>query len=158
MTRTLHAATAVRVGPRGRAAAAVVLRWDEDGRPRDESLGPHTIVRRLRKGDPVPPAYRALLLALWEARRLGTRVIILSTDDAEVVSQLQGTAHPTTEAVGAYLQVRALLNAFRSVEVEWRTAADDPDTAAATARAASALGQAVTGCSDLPLWTAAAAT
>jgi len=156
--RTLQAATAVWTGPRGRAAVAAVLRWDESEKPRSARRGPRTVVRRLRQRDPVPPAYRALLLALWEARRLGARALTLSTDDADVVAQLLGTAPPAPEAVGAYLQVRALLNAFRSVAIDCRTAADDPDTAGATAGAASALDPAAVGCSDLPLWTAAAVT
>lgn len=148
MTRTLHAATAVRTDPRGRAAVAAVLRWDESHRPR-------TVVRRLRKGDPVPPAYRALLLALWEARRFGARVLILSTDDADVASQLQGTAQPTPEAVGAYLQVRALLNAFRSTVVDWQTPARAGDAALAAAAASARAFPTQSVYTDLPLWAAA---
>lgn len=155
MTRTLHAATAVRADTRGRAAIAVVLRWDEGTGPRDETRGPRTVVRRLRKGDPVPPAYRALLLALWEARRLGARVLILSTDDADVASQLRGTAQPTPEAVVAYLQVRALLNAFRSVAVEWQTHAHGGDAALAAASAGAGGRLARPVYTDLPLWAAA---
>jgi hypothetical protein len=143
---------------------AAVLRWDDwnDDRPRDQSHGPQgeshrprTVVRGLRKGDPVPPAYRALLLALWEARRLGARALTLSTDNADVVTQLLGTVPPPPEAVGAYLQVRALRNAFRSVAVEWRTPVHGGDAALAAAAAGARACPAQPVCTDLPLWAAA---
>lgn len=114
-------------------------------------------MRRLRRGDPAPAAYRGLLLALWEAGRLGACGIVLSTDDAGVAAQVAGRAAPPPEALGVYLQVRALLNAVRPVGVDYRTAEEDPDTAAAVAAAAGALSPAPPRCSDLPLWTAAAA-
>lgn len=153
--RTLHASTAVSTDLRGRPAVAAVLRWDGDAKPPGEGPGPRTVVRRLRQNDPVPPAYRALLLALWEARRLGARALILSTDDAEVAAQITGTGPPHADAVGAYLQVRAMLNAFRSVALLWHTQAHGGDAALASAAAGAPGRAAQPACTDLPLWAGA---
>ncbi len=146
--RTLHATTAGRAAPGMRGTAAVVLRWEGSEVPRIE-------VRRLRRRDPVPPAYRALLLALWEARRMGARALVLGTDDADVAAQLTGSGSPAPEAIGPYLQVRALLHAFRSIEVRYVTPGWERDAATAAA-AAEHPGQPVY--TDLPLWACAAAS
>jgi hypothetical protein len=148
VTRVLHAAAAGRAVPGARGAIAAVLRWE-----RNDS--PHIIVRRLRRNDPVPPAYRALLLALWEARRMGARGVVLGIDDADVMTQLAEGGTPPPEAIGPYLQIRALLHAFRSAEVRHLTPGWDRDAALA-ADAAEHPGQPV--CADLPLWACAAAS
>jgi hypothetical protein len=146
--RTLHAATAGRAVPGGRGTIAAVLRWDGSDSPR-------IVVRRLRRKDTVPPAYRALLLALWEARRMGARALVVGTDDADVAVQLAGGGSPPPEAIGPYLQIRALLHAFRFAEVRQWTPGWDRDTTTATA-AAEHPGKPVY--TDLPLWVRAAAS
>jgi len=146
--RTLHATTAGRAAPGLRGTIAVVLRWKGSDVPR-------IVVRRLRRHDPVPPVYRALLLALWEARRMGARALVLGTDDADVAAQLTGGGSPPPEAIGPYLQIRALLHAFRSVEVRCVTPGGDRDAATAAA-VAEHPGQPVY--TDLPLWACAAAS
>lgn len=148
MTAVWRVATVVRRAPGTRGTIAAVLRREGDD-------SPHVIVRRLRHGDDAPPAYRALLLALWEARRLGARRLILGTDDAEVAAQIRGRAEPPV-ALGPYLQVRALLNAFLSVDLEWLAPAADPDTATAWAAAAGEVHPREQRYTDLPLWVAAA--
>jgi hypothetical protein len=142
--KTLGLAVATRAAPSGRSAVAAVLRMP-DGSTR-------TVVRRPRRTDRVPPAWRALLLGLWAARRAGARALALTVEEADVVAALEGRSGPPAEAVIPYLQVRALLNAFRSVEVRLALPAD-PDLAA-TATAAGDPGSA--GVAGLPLWGAAA--
>ncbi len=143
--RTLHISTAAFATSNGRSAVAAVLRWDRIGEPR-------IVVRRLQRGDRVPPGYRALALGLWEARRAGARMVELSIDDAEVVAQVQGIEPPPAGAIGPYLQVRALLNAFRRARVRYAAAAPNQDASAA---AASALRPRPPAYADLPLWAAA---
>ncbi len=145
--RRLHAATAGRADLGGRGAIAAVLHWDG-------SESSRIIVRRLRRNDQVPPAYRAMLLALWEARRMGARELVLATDDADVAAGLNGAGVPTGDATVPYLQIRALLHAFRSAEVRHLTPGWDRDATTA-AEAASHPDRPV--CTDLPLWACAAA-
>lgn len=146
MTRTLRLATASRMPPAGRGTIAAVLRWEGDPSPR-------TVVRTLprRAADTLP--YRALLLGLWEARRMGARALRLSTDEAEVATQVTGAAPPPAAALGLYLQARALLNAFHAVAVIRQPDGHDPDAEAAAAACAGAGGP--RNCADLPLWAAA---
>ncbi len=146
--RRLRAATAGHAVLGSRGAIAAVLRWDGNESSR-------IIVRRLRRNDPAPPAYRGLLLALWEARRMGARELILGTDDADVAACLNGTGAPTEEATVPYLQIRALLHAFRSAEVRHLTPGWDRD---ATTAAEAALHPDRPICTDLPLWACAAAS
>lgn len=145
MVSTVCVSTAAYVAPDGRAAVAAVLRAPGADRPR-------IVVRRLRRGDGVPAAYRALLVALWEARRSGARRLVVSTDDADVAAQLAGQAAPPAEAVGLYLQVRALLHAFAAAEVRYLAREHNFEAVAAAAAAADHRQPA---CVDLPLWRAA---
>ncbi len=146
--RRLRAATAGRAALAGRGAIAAVLRWDGNGSSR-------IIIGRLRPSDPVPPAYSALLLALWEARRMGARELVVGTDDADLAATLNGAGTRTEDATVPYLQIRALLHAFRSVEVRHLTPGWDRDAATA-AEAASHPDRPIY--TDLPLWACAAAS
>lgn len=146
MRPPLHVATAGSVTPGRAGVVAAALRWDGD---------PHSrvVVRRLRRGERTPPAYRAVLLALWEARRMGARAVVVGTDDADAAERLSGSGSPPPEATVAWLQIRALLHAFRSAEVRYLPPGRDPDAARAAAAVAHR-GQPVY--TDLPLWAAAA--
>lgn len=146
--RTLRAATAGQAAPGARGAVAAVLRWEDGGPPR-------VVVRRIRRGEVVPPAYRAVLLAMWEARRMGARSLVLGCDDPEIIAQISGRAAPPPCAVGPYLQARALVNAFRSVRIERLLPASDPDAALAAEEVVARLGPASVLFTDLPLWAAA---
>jgi len=148
--RELVLAVAARAGPRGRpgdrGVATACLRWP-DGTTR-------TIVRRIRRDDPVPAAWRALLLGLWAARRAGARALTLVLDDPDVAAVLDGRAEPPADAVIPSLQSRALLNAFRSTAIRIGSG-NDPDLEAAGFAAASG-GAGRAGLAGLPLWSMAA--
>jgi hypothetical protein len=148
MKTTLYLTVAVREDLRGRGAAAAVLRWDQ-------SAAPRVIVRRMKNGGGVPGTYRALLFALWEARRVGARSLIVDAGDSDVSAQILGADPPPEGALGLYLQVRALLNAFRSVVIE-RSPGAGADAEAAAGAAEAAVGRRRAACADLPLWTATA--
>jgi hypothetical protein len=145
--KTLAVAVAARTGPSGRSAVAAVVR-SPDGAKR-------TVVRRVRPADPVPPVWRALLLGLWAGRRAGARALALAVEEADVVAALERRSGPPAGGVVPYLQARALLNAFQSVEVRLALPAD-PDLGAAAAAAAGDPGPG--GVTALPLWSAAAAS
>ena len=125
--------------------SAVVLRWDGTGPPR-------VIVRSQQKGDVMAAAYRALVLGLTEARRVRARAVIIYADDADVVAQLDGTERPPAPVLGLYLHVRALLNAFRSAQVQYCAARETPEAVFA---ATTAFRRRRPVYSDLPLWAAA---
>ncbi len=127
MRRVLHAAVAVLPAQEGPGIIKVALRWEGGYATRN-------LVRRLHRGDAAPPAWRAVLLALWEARRMRARSVVLHTDDAQAAALLAGDGPAQEGTLGTYLQARALRHAFRSVEV--RPTAES-------------------GCADLPLWAAA---
>jgi hypothetical protein len=145
VTGTLHVTTAAYAASGARIAVSAVFRCEGDDAPR-------IVVRRVRRQDTVPPAYRALLLALWDARRSGARALVVSTDDAEVASQIAGDVPPPAGAIGPYLQVRALLHAFRFAEV--RCVARERNYEAIAA-AAAAIDPRRPVYADLPLWRAA---
>jgi hypothetical protein len=89
---------------------------------------------------------------LTEARRLRARTVIVHVDDAEVVAHLRGAERPPVEVLGLYLQVRALMNAFRSADVRLSAPIAGHDPIFAAAAALPPRGQTY---SDLPLWAAA---
>lgn len=144
-TGTLLVSTAAYAVPDGRTAVAAVFRSEGNDQPR-------IVVRRLTRTDTVPPAYRALLLALWDAQRIGARRLVVSTDDIEVAAQLDGEAPPAVEAVGPYLQVRALLRSFAFAEIRY---IERERNFEAIAAAAAAVEHRQPVCQDLPLWRAA---
>jgi ribonuclease HI len=94
----------------GRAGVGVVLRAG--------GQTTQVIRRAVRAGSPAEAAYRALLTGLWHARTAGARRVRVCADHAEVVDQLNGDRDLPEELTGVYLQVRALMNAYRSCELE----------------------------------------
>lgn len=144
MNRTLSIATAARAGIDGVTSAAV-LRWDGAGSTR-------VIARRQGGGDVTAGAYRAVVLGLMEARRLRARAVVIYVDDADVAAQLDGAESPPPAAVGLYLQVRALMNAFRSAHVRYSAT---PAGGGAVDAAVATLHRRRPVFEDLPLWAAA---
>jgi len=95
----------------GRAGLGIVLR-----------AGGHTVqvIRRaVRAASRQEAAYRAILAGLWYARTTGTRRVRVYADHAEAVRQLGGESDLPGELTGVYLQVRALMNAYRWSEMEF---------------------------------------
>ncbi len=95
-------------------------------------------------------AFRGILHALWNSRWIGARRVVVHSDNLGVVAQINGEQEVDSALVGSYLEVRALLHAYRSARVEagemhWSGEALD---AAEAARA----GQAEDIIEDLPLW------
>jgi hypothetical protein len=86
---------------------------------------------------------------------MGARGVVVGTDDADVAAHLNGAAAPPPEAIGLYVQVRALRNAFQTAQVVVRDPAEDPDSGAAVFAAAAAGTTRHPGYADLPLWVTA---
>ena len=145
MIGALHVATAVRPRADGSVMLAAVLRWNGTGASR-------VVVRRQRETDMTVAAYRALLLGLGEARRAGARELVLYAGDVSVAAQLKGVEPAPAGALGPYLQVRALLNAFRFATVRHVETVAGQEAVFAAAAAVHSRRPAY---SDLPLWAAA---
>jgi hypothetical protein len=111
------------------------------------------LVRRQRDANRAVAANRALVMALWEARRLRARALCVQLDDATLIGQLDGTEPVPQEILASHLQIRALLHAFRSVELHYSP--DDADVLVAAAAAARVAHPNRASCADLPLWAAA---
>ncbi len=144
VTRTLHVAATGR-DVRGRAVCVASLRWDGEEHGR--------LVRRRLRHTHGSATHRAVLLALWEAHRIGARTVVVRTDDAAVVAQLAGREATPASALPCYLQIRALANAFAEAQIHYADAASDADMYAVAS--AVAVG-APRRYADLPLWVAAA--
>ena len=144
-------ATGVKVD--GKGAIGLVLK-DETGRT----------IRRLGKAFDLAEAqyselagprsevalgYRAILHGLWRAKRLGARQVEVFCDITEVVNQLTGMVAVPPEQIGAYLQVKALLNAFRRSSVQPIPPGQNVEVASTANAAVSANPS---GVDDLPLW------
>lgn len=86
----------------------------------------HARGRPVRKiGRALPPgtsrglgAFRGIVYALWNSRRLGCRQVVVHCPDRDVVAQINGEEDVAEEFVGSYLEVRALLHAYRAARVE----------------------------------------
>jgi hypothetical protein len=103
-------------------------------------------------------AFRGILYALWTARRLGSRRVIVHSDRPGVVAQINGHQEVHVDFVGPYLQVRALLHAYRSARVEEGGQMTGEQEALAMAEAAltfdvHAYDVTEIVVEDLPLWT-----
>lgn len=105
----------------------------------------------------VAAVYRALAYGLQKARQMGARQIQLMTDDEEVIAHLKGEAWVASTLTGAYLQVRALMNAFREVHLAW-VARDCNADAVLAAEEALGLLPHFDSSRLLPLWVSASAT
>lgn len=141
--KTLHVAVASAAWNTRRAVAAV-LRWDGE----EESK---TIVRSLEQDDAAPAGYRAVVLGLWEAKRVGAKLLEVAVDAPEVSAHLEGTEEPPVDVIGPYLQARAMLNAFDRVQI--RHVLHSPSMQRAAKAAAMAL-RPKPRYADLPLWVA----
>ncbi len=146
--RTVHAYVA-EMGSETGAAGMGVAFFDARGRVLStvERPFPRAVTRE-------PAAFRGILLALWTARRLGARGVIVHCDNPAVVRQITGEVEVGPALVGPYLQVRALLHAYRTAQV----LIDDVGRgreALALAAATRARG-ADMPLEDLPLWEHAA--
>jgi Reverse transcriptase-like len=117
-----------------------------------------------RVGRRVPPsskdlaAFHAVLYALWTARRLGSRRVVVHSDRPGVVAQINGGQAVEGDLVGPYLEVRALLHAYRSARVEDGGQMGWEQEARAMAEAAltfdvHAYDVTEVVVEDLPLWT-----
>jgi len=144
--RMLHVAAAS-ADWNGRRAVAAILRWEGE----DESK---TVVRLLEPDDAAPLGYRALVLGLWEARRAGAKIVEVAIDAPDIAAQVEGAEEPPSDVIGPYLQVRALLNAFRQVRIR-HVPSSHNQRAAATA---ALVVRPRLRYADLPLWAAAART
>lgn len=95
----------------GRAGVGIVLR-----------AGGQT-VRVIRRAvvcaSPQEASYRAILTGVWHARTAGTRRVRVFADQRDVVEQVNGDADLPGDLTGVYLQVRALLNAYRWSALEF---------------------------------------
>jgi hypothetical protein len=100
------------VGAGDRTAAGVVIR-SSDGTPLD------VLARAGPSGSRQGAVYRGVLAGLLRARRLGARAVRVVVHDPEVVGQLAGQAEIPSHVLGLYLQVRALLNAYRRRDVRY---------------------------------------
>ncbi len=131
--------------PTGQVAIGVVLH-DGDGHPVSITT------RVLGHVGHDEAAYQALLSGLWRAKRTGAQRVRVYVDRPEVVAQLSGEEEVPPTLVGLYLQVRAMLNAYR-----WRTleAVDrEKNAEAALAAMEAALERAPEqdDVESLPLW------
>jgi ribonuclease HI len=101
-------------------------------------------------------AFHGIIYALWTARRLGSRRVVVHSDHPAVVAQVNGRQDVRADLVGPYLEVRALLNAYRSACVEpsqigWeQVALAMAETALAFERNAADVTDVII--EDLPLW------
>ena len=93
--------------------------------------------------------FQGILTALWAVRRLGARTVVVHVDDPRIVAQITGVEPVAWDLIGPYLQVRALLHAYRDGRVEADLLGWGP---AAIALAEAALKRAESSVDDLPLW------
>jgi hypothetical protein len=95
-------------------------------------------------------AFRGILYALWNSRRLGSRWVVVHSDNPGVVAQINGARDVDPDLVGPYLEVRALLHAYRGARVE----ADETTWGHEAAAVAQAAHDHDTDdmVEDLPLW------
>ena len=149
-SKTLHAYVAAAPSCGGRAGMGVVF-VDAQGRVLRRSG--RTLVG-IENQDLA--AFRGILYALWNSRRLGPRSVVVHSDTLGVVEQINGTREVDTALIGPYLEVRALLHAYRGARVKADRAAWGHE-AAAVAEAARDHDTDDT-IEDLPLWAGQAAT
>jgi hypothetical protein len=150
-TAPLHAYVAAAEPTSGRMGMGVVF-VDAQGRPL------RRIGRALPGGtSPGLAAFRGIVCALWNSRRLGSRRVVVHCCDRDVVAQINGEDDVPEEYVGPYLEVRALLHAYRAARVEPCPQGGDD---ALWMGAARDLADAGMDCDvdetveDLPLWSA----
>jgi ribonuclease HI len=99
-------------------------------------------------------AFRGILYALWNSRRFGVRHVVVHSDTREVVRQVNGDREVEDSLVGPYLEVRALLHAYKEARVLADRSAWGREAAAIAAVALQHNTDDVVE-DDLPLWSAA---
>jgi hypothetical protein len=62
--------------------------------------------------------FRAVVYALWNARRLGFRRVAVHCDDPDAVAQLNGHRPVDPNVVAEYLQIRALTHLYKNVGID----------------------------------------
>ncbi|HYM71090.1 MAG TPA: reverse transcriptase-like protein [bacterium] len=143
-TKTIHAYVAAAPPVDGRAGMGVVF-VDAQGR----------ILRRIGRTlqgveNRDLAAFRGILYALWNSRRLGSRWIVVHSDTPEVVEQINGSRDVDPAYVGPYLEIRALLHAYRAARVKADSTAWGHEAAAVAAAAREHDSDDTV--EDLPLW------
>jgi reverse transcriptase-like protein len=96
-------------------------------------------------------AFRGILYALWNSRRFGVRHVVVHSDTPVVVAQVNGDRQVEDSLVGPYLEVRALLHAYRQARVLADGSAWGREAAAIAAVALRHNTDDVVE-DDLPLW------
>ena len=96
-------------------------------------------------------AFRGILYALWNSRRFGVRQVVVHSDTPVVVAQVNGDREVEDRLVGPYLEVRALLHAYRQARVLADRSAWGREAAAIAAAALQHQTDDVVE-DDLPLW------
>jgi hypothetical protein len=66
---------------------------------------------------PCERALRGIVHALWTARTLGYRRVIVHSDQPEAVAQINGARRVDPGLIGPYLEARALMHAYRWARV-----------------------------------------
>jgi hypothetical protein len=118
--RLLHVYIAT--APRPNAAPSLVF-VDRDARVLDriplERL-PHSSAVRAATHESARsrPTFRAVVYALWTARRLGFRRVAVHSDDPGAVAEINGERRIDPEAVGLYLEARALMHLYKSASID----------------------------------------
>ncbi|HLW48123.1 MAG TPA: reverse transcriptase-like protein [bacterium] len=95
--------------------------------------------------------FRGILYALWNSRRFGVRHVVVHSDAPAVVQQVNGERDVAGPLVGPYLEVRALLHAYREARVLADESAWGREAAAIAAVALQHNTDDVVE-DDLPLW------
>ena len=98
-------------------------------------------------------AFQGILYALWNTRRLGTRRVVVHSDNPAVVAQINGDQEVDLDLIGPYLEVRALMHAYRSARVDTDQTGWGGQEARTTAEAALTSISTEVIIEDLPLWT-----
>lgn len=149
---TLHAFVAAAEPADGRTGMGVVFVDQQRGALRKIGRGlPAATTRGLA-------AFRGIVYALWNSRRLGSRRVVVHCSDQDIVARINGEADVGEEFVGPYLEVRALLHAYRDARVTAspRGAGDLFWHNEAQALADAALDRDIDETvEDLPLWSGA---
>jgi hypothetical protein len=140
----LHAHVAASLPVAGRAGIGVVF-VDAHGR----------VARRVGRMVSDTPthdlaAFRGIVYALWNARRLGSRRVVVHSDNPGVVAQIGGNRDVDPALVGPYLEARALLHAYRAARVEVQMTCWGREAQAAAEAAQG--GDTDEMIEDLPLW------
>lgn len=146
--QTVHAYVAVAMLSGGRAGVGTLF----------VDAGGH-VLRRTRQVIPAVSreraAFRGIIIALWSSRRLGSRRIVVHGDVPGVVARINGEQPVEPELVGPYLEVRALLHAYRSARVETDQVVWAREAQALAGAARSEDGPGLNDgrdVEDLPLW------